>query len=164
MDEHPEETRNVRHQFRTTPSLAERLEPVKERGEFTDLLNRLLRSHFDAKDHDSEIMEVRAERERLENAVEPTLKRIEELYAKEASLQNQQRLEEFEQDQEQAWRRVVREDIRRRQPSEADPRRPDPRDEESWRRFAKGRAEAQNIGLDRALEIVAEETGIEVEP
>lgn len=141
-----DQPRDVRKQFYTTREKADALSAASEPG--SDIVNRLLDGWLQREQGEDELADVEEKIAELEAQAKPIQDELEELYAKRDSLRHEKTLQEFQEDQEEAWRDIVR---------DSPPRSPG-----QWQEFAKNRAEAQAIGLDRALEIVEEETGVEV--
>lgn len=141
-----DEPRNVRKQYYTTRSKADALEAASEPA--SDIINRLLDGWLHREHGRDELAEVEAEIAEKEDQIKPIEDELEKLYARRDELRHEKTLAEFQEDQEEVWRTIVRDSP--------------PRDSRQWRNFAEARAEAQAIGLDRALEIVEEETGVAV--
>lgn len=139
-----DEPRSTRKYVYITASLNDRVSACRD--SFSDLVNRLLRAHFQSKDADREVAALRARLEKVRELRRPLDEEEEELVVAIQSLEHQRSLEEFQADQEEAWRSLVRQG-------------PD-RSPAQWRSYAEARPEADAVGMDRALEIVGEERGV----
>lgn len=141
-----DQPRDIRKQFYTTREKADALSAASE--PMSDIINRLLDGWLQREQGEDELAEVEEKIAEREAQIQPIQDDLEELRALRDSLRHEKTLEEFRDDQEEAWRRIVEDS-------------PD-RESHQWRDFVENRPESRAIGTDRALEIVEEETGIEV--
>lgn len=136
-----DEPRSERLYFYTTATKAKRLRTAGD--SVSDIVNRLVDGWADRENGRSDLARIKERIQELETTKRPLDEELQELYARQQAIEDEEADIEAREEQERAWRALVRDGPSRR-PAQ-------------WRAFAEARAEARAIGLERALEIVEEE-------